>query len=121
MLAIGTSLVILFSDPMVDVMQEIAVRIGMSPFYVSFILAPLASNASEVISSMYYSSKKTRKTITVALSTLCGAAALNNTFCLSIFFFLIYFRGLAWQVGIVSYLVSRFRRETRGSLRSSDR
>lgn len=98
MLAIGTFLVILFSDPMVDVMQEIAVRIGMSPFYVSFILAPLASNASEVLSSMYYSQKKTRKTITVALSTLCGAAALNNTFCLCIFFFLIYFRGLAWQV-----------------------
>jgi Ca2+/Na+ antiporter len=97
MLFIGTVLVLFFSDPMVDVMQEIANRIGLSPFYVSFILAPLASNASEVISSMYYASKKTRKTITVSLSTLCGAAALNNTFCLSIFFFLIFFRGLAWQ------------------------
>ena len=97
MLFLGTVLVLFFSDPMVDVMQEIANRIGLAPFYVSFILAPLASNASEVISSMYYASKKTRKTITVSLSTLCGAAALNNTFCLSIFFFLIYFRGLAWQ------------------------
>lgn len=97
MLGTGTLLVLLFSDPMVDVMHEIAVRAGMSPFYVSFVLAPLASNASEVIASMYYASKKTRKTITVSLSTLCGAAALNNTFCLSIFFFLIFFRGLAWQ------------------------
>jgi Ca2+/Na+ antiporter len=97
MLTIGTLLVLLFSDPMVDVMQEIANRVGLPAFYVSFVLAPLASNASEVISSMYYASKKTRKTITVSLSTLCGAAALNNTFCLSIFFFLIFFRGLAWQ------------------------
>lgn len=97
MLLIGTSLVILFSDPMVDVMQEIAVRCKIPPFYVSFVLAPLASNASEVLASYYYASKKTRKTITVSLSTLCGAAALNNTFCLSIFFFLIFFRGLAWQ------------------------
>jgi Ca2+/Na+ antiporter len=97
MLAIGTFLVLLFSDPMVDVMQEIANRVNMSAFYVSFCLAPLASNASELLSSMYYAGKKTRKTITVSLSTLCGAASLNNTFCLSIFFFLIYLRGLAWQ------------------------
>lgn len=97
MLAIGTGLVIFFSDPMVDVMQEIAVRSGLSPFYVSFILAPLASNASEVIASQYYASKKTRKTITVSLVALEGAACMNNTFCLSIFMGLIFFRGLAWQ------------------------
>jgi hypothetical protein len=82
---------------MVDVMQEIAVRINMSPFYVSFILAPLASNASEVLASSYYASKKTSKTITVSFSALLGAGAMNNTFCLSIFMGLIYFRGLAWQ------------------------
>lgn len=97
MLTIGTLLVILFSDPMVDVMQEIAERLGLSPFYVSFILAPLASNASEVIASQYYAAKKTRKTITVSLSALEGAASMNNTFCLSIFMGLIFFRGLAWQ------------------------
>uniref|UniRef100_A0A7S2UGX4 EF-hand domain-containing protein n=1 Tax=Attheya septentrionalis TaxID=420275 RepID=A0A7S2UGX4_9STRA len=97
LLFIGTFLVILFSDPMVDVMQEIAVRSNLSPFYVSFILAPLASNASEVIASQYYASKKTRKTITVSLTALEGAASMNNTFCLSIFMGLIYFRGLAWQ------------------------
>jgi len=97
MLFIGTSLVILFSDPMVDVMQQIAVELHMSPFYVSFILAPLASNASEVIASQYYAAKKTRKTITVSLTALEGAASMNNTFCLSIFMGLIFFRGLAWQ------------------------
>jgi Ca2+/Na+ antiporter len=97
LLFIGTFLVILFSDPMVDVMQEIAVRSHLSPFYVSFILAPLASNASEVIASQYYASKKTRKTIAVSLTALEGAASMNNTFCLSIFMGLIYFRGLAWQ------------------------
>jgi Ca2+/Na+ antiporter len=97
MLLIGTTLVVLFSDPMVDVLQEIAVRAHVSPFYVSFVLAPLASNASEVIASMYYASKKTRKTITVSLTTLEGAACMNNTFCLSIFMGLIFCRGLAWQ------------------------
>lgn len=97
MLALGTFLVLMFADPMVDVMQEIAVRVNISPFYVSFVLAPLASNASEVIASQYYASKKTTKTITVSLSALQGAACMNNTFCLAIFMGLIYFRGLAWQ------------------------
>lgn len=97
MLTIGTSLVIIFSDPMVDVMQQIAAECNISPFYVSFVLAPLASNASEVLASQYYAAKKTRKTMTVSLSALHGAAAMNNTFCLSIFMGLIYFRGLAWQ------------------------
>ena len=97
MLLAGVVIVSFFSDPMVDVMQEIAVRINVSPFYVSFVLAPLASNASEVIASQYYASKKTRKTITVSLTALEGAACMNNTFCLSIFMGLIFFRQLAWQ------------------------
>lgn len=97
MLFIGTALVLLFSDPMVDVLSEVANRCGIPAFYVSFILAPLASNASEVIASQYYAAKKTRKTITVALTALEGAASMNNSFCLSIFMALIFFRGLAWQ------------------------
>ena len=80
MLAVGTAIVIYFSDPMVDVMQEIAIRASLPPFYVSFVLAPLASNASEVVASMYYAAKKTRKTISVSMSALEGAASMNNTF-----------------------------------------
>lgn len=97
MLIIGTFLVVLFSDPMVDVIGEMARRINVSAFYVSFVLVPVASNASEVIASQFYAKKKTSKTITVALSALEGAASMNNTFCLAIFMGLIYFRGLAWE------------------------
>ncbi len=119
MLALGTVLVVYFSDPMVEVMQEIAVRASISPFYVSFVLAPLASNSSEVLASVFYAKKKTRKTMTVALSTLEGAACMNNTFCLSIFMALIYFRGLAWQytaetasIVIVQFVMAYFTQET---------
>jgi Ca2+/Na+ antiporter len=96
LLAMGTFLVVLFSDPMVEVLQEVANRINVSPFYVPFVLAPLASNSSKVIASIYYAGKKTRKTITVSMTTLEGAASMNNTFCLSILLGLIYFRGLVW-------------------------
>ena len=71
--------------------------VGIKPFYVSFVLAPLASNASELVASMNYASKKTKSTITTSLSTLLGAANMNNTFCLAIFYALIVCRtGLKW-------------------------
>ena len=81
---------------MVDCMSNLGERTGVPAFYVAFILAPLASNASELLASYNYAGKKTRKTITVSLASLEGAACMNNTFCLAIFMALIYFRQLAW-------------------------
>jgi len=96
-LASGAVLILIFSDPMVDLLQELARRLNIPPFYVSFALAPLAANASEVLASFYFARKKTSKSIIVSLSNLIGAASMNNTFCLAILLGLIYFRGLAWQ------------------------
>lgn len=94
---IGTAVVLLFSDPMVDVMGALGDFIGISGFYVSFVLAPLASNASELIAALAFASKKTKDSITTSLSTLLGAACMNNTFCLAIFLALIVFRyPLKW-------------------------
>lgn len=96
-MGLGTLMVLFFSDPMVDILSEIGNRTGVSSFYIAFVLAPLASNASELIAAYNYAQKKTQKSMAISLSTLCGAGCMNNTFCLAIFMFLIYFRGLAWQ------------------------
>jgi Ca2+/Na+ antiporter len=93
----GTLLVLLFSGPMVDVMSEIGKRLDISAFYVSFVLAPIASNSSELVASYNYAAKKTPKTITIALVQLEGAACMNNTFCLLIFYLLVFVRRLAWE------------------------
>jgi Ca2+/Na+ antiporter len=61
------------------------------------VLAPLASNASELIASFNYAQKKTPKTISISMATLEGAACMNNTFGLAIFMFLIYYQNLAWE------------------------
>merc|ERR1719205_277649 len=90
-------MVLIFSDPMVDVLSEWGVRTGIPAFYISFVLAPLASNASELLSAYTYAVKKSSKSITTALSSLVGAACMNNTFCLAIFLALVYFKDLAWQ------------------------
>jgi len=93
----GTFLVLIFSDPMVDVLAQIGKMTGVPPFYVSFVLAPLASNASELVAAMKLASRKTQGSMTQSLQTLEGAACMNNSFCLAIFFFLIFYQGLAWK------------------------
>ena len=87
---------LVFSDPMTDALESCGNRINVSPFYISFVLAPLASNASELIASYKYAQKKTRKTITISFSALLGAAVMNNTFCLGIFMGLMVGQGLQW-------------------------
>eukprot|EP00747_Dinoflagellata_sp_TGD_P100639 gnl/TRDRNA2_/TRDRNA2_168096_c0_seq12.p1 gnl/TRDRNA2_/TRDRNA2_168096_c0~~gnl/TRDRNA2_/TRDRNA2_168096_c0_seq12.p1 ORF type:complete len:538 (-),score=136.09 gnl/TRDRNA2_/TRDRNA2_168096_c0_seq12:52-1665(-) len=97
LMGLGTVLTLIFSDPMVDVLGAIGDKTGIPSFYIAFVLAPLASNASELVAAYSYAQKKTSKTITISMSTLLGAAIMNNTYCLGIFFGLIYFQGLAWK------------------------
>ena len=97
MMGLGVVLVILFSDPMVDVFSSLGNVLGIDSFYIAFTLAPLASNASELIAAINYARKKTVRTATIGCESLIGAACMNNTFCLAIFLLLIFTRGLAWR------------------------
>eukprot|EP01062_Namystynia_karyoxenos_P029290 TRINITY_DN2202_c0_g1_i1.p1 TRINITY_DN2202_c0_g1~~TRINITY_DN2202_c0_g1_i1.p1 ORF type:complete len:592 (+),score=237.98 TRINITY_DN2202_c0_g1_i1:103-1776(+) len=97
MMGIGTGVVIFFSDPMCDILSSIGDRVGINSFYIAFVMAPLASNASELLAAYSYALKKTEKTMTIALSSLVGAACMNNTFCLAIFLLQIYGNSLIWE------------------------
>jgi len=99
MMSTGTFIVLFVADPFVDCLTEWGSqrRLGIPSFYISFVVAPFASNASELLSAYAYAVKKTKSSITISISTLIGAACMNNTFTLGIFFALIYFQGLAWK------------------------
>ena len=95
---LGTILLLVFSAPIVHVLQEMAVMMGNPPIYVSFVLASLDATSSEELANFYNTSNKTSTSITNSFAVLKGAAAMNNTLCPSIFIMgLIYFRGLVWQ------------------------
>lgn len=96
-MGVGTFLVLLFADPLVGVLGELGERTGVPAFYIAFIMAPLASNASELIAAMNYASKKTKKTYSISLANLLGAACMNNTFCLAIFLWQVYGNTLIWE------------------------
>jgi hypothetical protein len=96
MLIFGMIVVAIISDPMVDVLSELANRFNISPFYTSFLITPIVTNASEVIASVIFSGRKTLASATLTYSALLGSTLMNNTMCLGIFLALVYFRSLDW-------------------------
>jgi len=96
-MTIGLTLVAVFSDPMVDVLSKLGAFLSVPPFYISFIITPLCSNASELIASIVFASKKTVVSSSMTFSQLYGAATMNATLGLGIFYTLIYARDLAWE------------------------
>lgn len=92
----GTFIVTMFSDPLVEVIGETGKILEWNPFYISFLVTPLASNASEFIAAIKFAAKKTDVSLGLTLSSLYGAATMNNTICLAVFMGLIHFRELAW-------------------------
>jgi Ca2+/H+ antiporter len=96
-LAGGLVLVFLFSDPACGCFTEIGRRTGIPAFFISFVLAPLVSNGSELLSAYVFAAKKTPETISISFSTLIGAAAMNNTFCLGILLVCITMKHLPWD------------------------
>lgn len=95
-LCVGTFLVVFFSDPMVHNLTIMGNRLHSNPFYISFLLAPIASNMSELVAAQRLASKKTISSIVNSLCSLEGAAIMNNTFCLAIFLFLVVYQKLTW-------------------------
>ena len=94
---VGTIVVLIFSDPISDVLTAIGDRIGVNAFYVAFVVAPLITNGSELMASYTFAQKKTMKSMTVAYEQLLGAAVMNNTYCLLVFLAIIYFQKLYWK------------------------
>lgn len=104
-LAIGTLLVLLFSDPLVDVIDELGDITGIPDFYLAFLLAPMVTNGSELIASYRFAQKKTKSSITNALQQLYGAAVMNNTMTLGVFLLLIAMQGLYWDYSAESIAI----------------
>ncbi len=74
----------LFSDPMCEVLTSLTNKHNKSflpipTFFVSFIVTPFCSNASELVSSLIFASKKTRENCTMTYAQIFGAATMNNT------------------------------------------
>ncbi|CAI7824306.1 unnamed protein product [Closterium sp. NIES-53] len=110
LIAGGAVLVGCFADPVIGSITAFSRASNIPAFFVAFVVTPLASNASELVSSLYFAMKKRRRTASLTYSQVYGAITMNNTMCLGTFLALIYFRGLAWEFSseVVIILLNTF-------------
>eukprot|EP00854_Cymbomonas_tetramitiformis_P006151 gene6151-7376_t len=94
---LGVLTVSIFSEPMVDAVDGFSNSMGLPTFYVSFILTPFASNASELVSSLKFAAKKKKKNISLTYSQIWGAITMNNTMVLGLFLLIVYTKNLEWK------------------------
>lgn len=99
-MTLGTVLISIFSDPLVDAISAWSHVLDPNDrlqFIVGFVICPIATNASELITSLVFARKKRTKVTGVSFAALLGAATMNNTLCLGVFLAAVYFRNLSWQ------------------------
>ncbi|XP_022733179.1 sodium/calcium exchanger NCL-like [Durio zibethinus] len=97
MLLLGTIIAAAFADPLVDAVDNFSDATSIPSFFISFIALPLATNSSEAVSAIIFSSRKKQRTASLTFSELYGAVTMNNVLCLSVFLALVYIRGLTWD------------------------
>ena len=96
---LGTMVIMAFADPLVSTIGRFGKNINVSPFFISMIAVPIASNASEFISSVLFARRKRKKELSLIFSMLYGGVVMNNALCLGVFLLLLFAKGLVWSFG----------------------
>merc|ERR1712093_111176 len=76
-IVVGTALVTVFSDAMVDAIDSFGRTTGVPNFISGFVLCPYVSNASELISSLQFAARKKKKNMSVCVSQIYAACTMN--------------------------------------------
>ena len=64
----GATVAAVFADPLVSAIGGFSKASGISPFFISFIATPLATNSSEAISSLIFARRKRKRNISMTYS-----------------------------------------------------
>eukprot|EP00943_MAST-04B_sp_MAST-4B-sp1_P003550 g3550.t1 len=99
LILLGTVVIMSFADPLVNTIGRFGKNINVSSFFISMIAVPIASNASEFISSVLFARRKRKKELSLIFNMLYGGVVMNNALCLGVFLLLLYVKGLVWRFG----------------------
>lgn len=77
-LALGTFIAAFFADPMVETVSGFATASKIPKFFVAFVVTPLASNASELVSSLRFAMRKKKKNISLTFSQVTAVVEMDG-------------------------------------------
>lgn len=75
----GGTLIVLFSSPFINAVVEAAALMKVNPILLAFFLAPIASEAPEILESISLSRKGNSQSINIAYSNLIGGTITKTT------------------------------------------
>lgn len=87
----------ILAEPLVESVRKFSESLNIEPFYVSFILVPLATNARTAIAAIRAASQKRHLTTSLTFSEIYHKVFMNNILGLFVLVSVIYFRGLTWH------------------------
>jgi len=86
-LCTGAGLIIMFSEPFIEAVVDIAKLAHVNSILLAFFLAPIASEMPEILESISLSRKGHKQSINVAVSNLMGGTITKTTLLTGIFSF----------------------------------
>ncbi|KAL6045826.1 Sodium/calcium exchanger membrane region [Balamuthia mandrillaris] len=96
-LCLGGILIFVFSNPFINAVVATAFSWRISPTLLAFFLAPIASEAPEILESISLSRKGNSQSINIAFSNLVGGTITKTTLLCSVFCFYGLTKEYAWE------------------------
>jgi len=96
-LVCGGTMILCFSSPFINSVVEIASLWKVNPILLAFFLAPIASEAPEILESISLSRKGNAQSINIAYSNLVGGTVTKTTLLVGIFCFFGISKGFVWE------------------------
>jgi len=96
-LVTGGLLISIFSSPFINAVVDVASMWKVNPILLAFFLAPIASEAPEILESISLSRKGNTQSINIAFSNLIGGTITKTTLLCGIFCFFGVAKGFAWE------------------------
>lgn len=93
----GGLLIVMYSDDFIDATVELASSLKLSPTLLAFFLAPVASEAPEILEAIQLSKNGNNQNINVAFSNMIGGTISKTTLLFAIFNFYGVSRGFAFE------------------------
>ncbi|XP_024960739.1 sodium/calcium exchanger NCL-like [Cynara cardunculus var. scolymus] len=97
LLVVGIFMLTVLAEPLVESVREFSESVKIEPFFVSFILVPLATNARSAMAAIKAAKQKRHSTTSLTLSEIYHKVFMNNVLGFFVLVSVIYFRDLTWH------------------------
>ncbi|KAI3407238.1 uncharacterized protein J3R85_021166 [Psidium guajava] len=98
LIILGTGVMMLIGQPLMESLQEFASAADIPSFFVSYVLIPLANSYRQILGAISSAKKKTKKDISGAFTEVYQGVFMNNVMGLATFLALVYIKDITWDV-----------------------